>query len=252
MELLPKNYRIVVGGYLPKEYPPWQTVYMYYRSWIKENVIKKIHNFLVNSLRTVEGRKNKASVLILDSQSIKARFGEQRGFDGFKKIMGRKRSIFVDTMGLIHSVRVSTAQKGDANLAQEMLDPASHYYPIGIRKKLSAFYADAGYRGEDFKYKIKKSFGVFPTMKKSESKQIINHDPTRKTAWTYRPIVVHSNLKPTRWIVERTFAWLGNYRRLNRDYEKSTLGSETMIQTAMTQLMLKRLFRPKNEYKRWN
>lgn len=221
--------------YLPENYPPWQTVYDYYRRWSSENVLEKIHEFLVMRVRLQEGREQGPSTLIVDSQSVKCHFGEHRGVDGFKKIRGRKRSIFVDTLGLVHSACVSSAGEKDHVPALKVISLKNQYRP------LRAFYADGAYKPHDFQNIVKKHFSVWPTIRQTVTTRDVKDNK----------VIVESNLKPVRWVVERTFAWMGRYRRLNNDYERLSKHSEAMIYVAMTQLMLNRLGRKKEGYKRW-
>jgi putative transposase len=236
--------------YLPGEFPPWQTVYRYYSRWKALGVLKKIHDFLVGEVRELAHRNRAPSTLIVDCQSAKAGFGEERGYDGYKKVRGRKRTIFVDTLGLIHSVQVSTAQRGDYVPALQMLQPGNPHFPATAAKRLSAFYADAGYRAHDFQNAVYRNFKVWPTLTVSQSEEVCERQEDR--TYRFRRRVRRSNLKPVRWRVERTFAWFNFYRRLARDYERNPSSSEAMIQMAMTRLMLNRLQRPKKAYVRWH
>lgn len=213
--------------YLPKEYPPWPTVYDYYVRWVKFGVLRQIHDHLASLVRLKENKQALPSVVIIDSQSAKAHFGEHLGFDGFKKVRGRKRHILVDTMGLVHDLRVTSASSTDSPPAIEMLEPSSNRLI-----KLKALYVDGGYRG-GFERQVFYRFGIRPTLKKTT--HVIDRHGSRS--------LTQSNLKPTRWIVERTFAWFNHFRRLSRDYERKIKFSESMIYLSMTQLMLTRLFK---------
>lgn len=99
--------------YLPREFPPWQTVYQYYRDWILTGIWRLIHDSLVKLTRKAAGRSEQPSYVIIDSQSAKANSGEELGYDGFKRVRGRKRQILVDTMGLTHCVHVHAADLSD-------------------------------------------------------------------------------------------------------------------------------------------
>jgi putative transposase len=236
--------------YLPREYPAWQTVYMYYRQWKQDCVLNQIHLFLVKKVRRKLKRNESPSTLIVDSQSSKAHFGEARGYDGFKKVRGRKRTLFIDTLGLIHSVRVCGANRGDPTPATEMLDRRSPYFPSSACASLQALYADLGYRGKDFQKAAYKSFKVRPTLNKSKNKVTHGYDSKGKW-WVRKRVNINSNLKPVRWKVERTFAWFNYYRRLARDYERTVSSSEAMIRIAMMRLMLNRLNQKRGTYRRW-
>jgi putative transposase len=208
--------------YLPASDPPWRTVYDYFIRWKQEGVLEKIHALLVSRVRLREGRAERPSVWIIDSQSIRSHFGDERGYDGFKKIRGRKRQILVDSLGLVHGVRVHAAHLQDRDEGYRLVEktlPATH--------RFRELYADAGYAGS-FSLKTYRRYEKFPVI-------------TRSTGMGRPAENVLSNLKPTRWVVERTFAWFNHYRRLSRDYERSIPSSESMIRLAMTQLLLRRL-----------
>jgi putative transposase len=221
--------------YLPTEFPPWQTVYAYYRAWLRKGLLRRVHDALVRMVREHAGKKAEPSTLMVDSQSIKAHWGDHRGFDGFKKVIGRKRSIFVDTLGLIHGVRSDAASLGEYKAACTMVERLPDY-------NLKALYADAGYRAHDFQNAVHERFRIWPTITAS----------THRADGRKGKILTSSNLKPTRWIVERTFAWLNHFRRLTRDYERRVDGAQAMVLVAMIQLMLRRLTRKVGTYRRWN
>jgi putative transposase len=206
--------------YLPKDFPPWRTVYGYFQDWNFSGVLTRIHDCLRKDVRVRAEKDPEASLLIADSQSVRAPKGEARGFDGYKQVMGRKRQILVDTLGLIHAIHVHAAnikdQQGGAVLF-ERVKP----------RRLKALYVDQGYRG----YFCDRAFSLFnfwPTLTSAKVK-----DPKRGIL-----------PEKKRWIVERTFAWFGHYRRLSRDYERLTRTSVAMIQVAMSQLMLRKLCGP--------
>ena len=218
--------------YLPRSFPPWQTVYDYFSSWQTQGVWKAIHNKLVRSIRRESEKSSKPSVLIIDSQSARAQFGAHRGYDGFKKLRGRKRHIIVDTLGLIHAIKVHAANLQDRSQGHVVLKS----YNQAKIKCVKAIYADNGYRGQFVK----------------ETSQILGFEPTMPTlpmggrgkTKSWKEKLAHEQrtreVPKKRWIVERTFAWFNHYRRLSKDYERSITCSEQMIYVAMTQLMLKR------------
>jgi putative transposase len=208
--------------YLPTSYPPWRTVYDYFIRWKQEGVLEKIHGRLAKKVRMQEGRAETPSVWIIDSQSVRSPVGDERGYDGFKKIRGRKRQILVDSLGLVHGVRVHAAHLQDRDEGFSLVEKT---LPAAYRFK--QLYADAGYAGS-FSLKTYRRYEKFPVITRS----IGMKTPAEK---------VMSNLKPTRWVVERTFAWFNHYRRLSRDYERKIPSSEAIIRLAMTQLMLQRL-----------
>ncbi len=217
---------------LPVNFPPWQTVYDYFRKWIHEGVWRRIHDRLRNRLRVSKGKKKSPTTLIIDSQSIRAPKGECRGYDGFKGVIGRKRQILVDTFGMVHAVRVHSANFGDMILGHLTFED------LVTRSRLKRIYADKGYR-KTFVENTEKEFGFKPNIPdvrkdsgQGKKKKAVDKRADRKLR----------NDTPKRWIVERTFAWFGNYRRLSKDYERKTETSEIMIYLSMTQLLLRRLY----------
>lgn len=219
---------------LPRTFPPPGTVYDYFRAWRTSGLWKRIHDLLVTQVREKEGRNASPSLLMLDSQSVKAQYGDSRGYDGFKKVRGRKRQIVVDALGLIHGLKVHAANGSDRKEGIAAVENC------GKLTGVTGFIADSGYACYKFESKIHEQLNVWPTITRSKSKKVCHYDPNDKTA-VYEHVLVTSNLKPKRWIVERTFAWFNRYRRLSRDYERNSKVSETMIYLAMTQLMLRRL-----------
>lgn len=207
---------------LPKNFPPWQTVYTYFSSWTRSGVWVRIHDYLNRQARLRVDRREEAGVLIVDSQSAKAHYGEEKGFDGFKKVRGRKRHILVDTLGLIWGVRITKANLSDTKEAVHLV----RNYKLS--RTVEKVYADKGYMGSFCNAAFAK-FGVWPRITSLKVNPKHSHD------------FQESNLKPKRWIVERTFAWFNHYRRLSKDYEKRIINSESMIRLAMTQLLLRRL-----------
>lgn len=219
--------------YLPKNFPPWQTVYDYFSRWRIQGVWKMIHEKLIKSARKCVGKKSQPSMLIIDSQSVRAPNGEERGYDGFKKLRGRKRHIMVDTLGFVHGIRIHAANLQDRSQGHLLLEN----YEEGKFKKLKAIYADNGYRGL-FVKEVTQRLGFEPTMP-----DLPMGGRGRTKSWKER--LAHKQrarvVPKKRWIVERTFAWFNHYRRLSKDYERTAKTSEHMVYVAMTQLLLKRL-----------
>ncbi len=173
-----------------------------------------------SQLRKIEGRDVEPSAGIIDSQTVKTT--EKGGIDGYdagKKINGRKRHILVDTMGLLLIVVVHAASIQDRDGAKLVLNKIRYSFP-----KLHLIWADAGYAGKLVDW-VRYFIGcVIEIVKRSDD------------ASGFKVL-------PRRWVVERTLAWLGRYRRLSKDYEYHPQTSETMIYAAMTHLMLRRLAR---------
>jgi putative transposase len=205
---------------LPKDFPPWQTVYGYFAKWKREGVWQQIHDTLRDEVRTEAGRNPQPSAGIVDSQSVKTtEKGGAHGYDAGKKINGRKRHLLVDTLGLLLVVVVHAANIQDRDGAQLLFEKAKGCFP-----RLQRIWADGGYAGKLIEW-LHRLYGcVLEIVKRNDD-------------------LTGFHVLPRRWVVERTFGWLGRYRRLSKDYEYLLDTSETMIQIAMIQLMLRRLAR---------
>jgi putative transposase len=204
---------------LPTNFPPWQTVYYYFRKWKREGLIEEIHDTLVTQVRIKSGKTETPSVGIVDSQSVKTTSvaGECRGYDAGKRTKGRKRHIIVDTMGLLLAVVVHSADIQDRDGAKLVMENLRYKY-FSILK----IFADGGYAGQLIDY-VKETFNwVLEIVKRNESGKF--------------------KVLPKRWIVERTISWLNNYRRNSKDYEYLTETSEAIIQLAMIRMMLNRKY----------
>jgi putative transposase len=206
---------------VPKEFGHWSTIYSYFKRWRRDGVWARVMEVLRQEERRYLGRPPEPSAGSIDSQSIKtATQSEDIGFDGNKKIKGRKRHILVDTLGLIIAVVVTSADTDDRLGLVELL---SQYFADGV-KRLRKIWVDGAYPAEWLEEWVR---GLKQTHK------IDLEATTNKAAKGFHVI-------PWRWAVERTFAWLLNDRRHSRDYERLTANSAAMIQISMIRLLLNR------------
>lgn len=206
--------------YLPKDFPKWQSVYYHFRKWATDGIWQAINETLRKMDREKRGRKAEPTGAIVDSQSTKTtEAGGERGFDGGKKVKGRKRHVIVDTIGNLLSVVVNAANSDDRAGAKDAFAKLSVDTIISLQK----IWADGGYSGEDFLNWVHETLQAVLEI-------------------AYRPPNVEGFVVvPVRWVVERTLAWLGRYRRLSKDYERCTKSSEGMIFVASITTMLRRL-----------
>jgi putative transposase len=204
---------------LPTEYPNPQSVYYHYRKWCLDGTWQRINRAMGYLERRRVGRFARPSAAIVDSQSVKmSDMGGVSGYDGHKKIKGRKRHILVDTLGNLLDVIVSAANVSDREGAKALLTKVERQIALRLLK----IWADKGYQG-DLETWLYEQWGI--------ALEIVSADPTQ----------IGFAVQPRRWVVERTFAWLGKYRRLSRDYERDTTSSEGFIYLASIRTLLKRI-----------
>jgi transposase len=220
-------YQARAGGawrMLPRDLPPWQTVYGYFRDWGADGTLDSLHDALREQVRTKqEQRTPEPSAGIVDSQSVKGADtvpAATRGYDAGKKTNGRKRHIVVDTIGLLLVVMVTAASVQDRDGGRGILKALN-----GALGSVRHIFADGGYRGQLVAV-AKSAWGIVI--------EVVRKPPDQQGF----------AVLPRRWVVERTFSWLMRFRRLARDYERLPATHEAVVKWAMVAIMLNRLAPP--------
>jgi len=210
---------------------PWRTVYNYFRAWISHGTWDQLVDILRRRVRAAAGRNPQPMTAYADSQSVKtAHGGEQCGYDSGKKVQGRKRPSVVDSLGLLLAVVVTAANGDDARAAQSVFEEM----PGGCYPRLRVVWADSKYNN----YELERWLAEH----RLPYRVAVVNRPEDKAGWV---------TLPKRWVVERTFAWLGRYRRLSKDYEKLTETSAAAVRISAIHHRLQRL-KPKQGQKRFH
>ena len=205
---------------VPVDFPAWDRVYAFFRRWREAGLIAELHDRLRGKVREQAGREAEPTAAVIDSQSVKADAvvgAGSRGYDGGKKINGRRRHLICDTVGLLLMINVTSGDVTDRQAATDMLPALHERFPT-----ITRLWADGGYTGTLITWALAVLHLVVTVIKRSDD--------------TSGFVVL-----PRRWVVERTFGWLMRSRRLARDYERRPDSSEAMILWSMTMLMTRRL-----------
>ena len=205
---------------LPHDFPPWDTVYWYFKRWNADGTTDRIHDALRDATRDAVGRDPMASAGIVDAQSVKGADtvgAPTRGFDAGKKVNGRKRHVVVDTIGLLVVVLVTAASMQDRDGGRLVLDKARMAMP-----SIALVWADGGYAGRCVQFARRFLRITLQIVKKPDGQRTFE-------------------VLPRRWVVERTLSRLVRCRRLDHDYERLPEHAEAMVKWSMIGLMARRL-----------
>ncbi|MGW7332161.1 IS5 family transposase [Streptomyces sp. NPDC054840] len=209
----------IAWRYLPHDFPPHTTVYGYFKEWEKDGTTQEIHDTLRDQLRAKKGRRILPTAAIVDAQRVKASPNapeESQGFDGGKKVKGRKRHIATDTLGLLLVLIVTAAGVQDSAGGKQILDALAAQWPT-----VTKTWVDAGYNNGVVRHGEDLGIDVEVVARDKEQKGFV--------------------VQPIRWRVEQTFGIMSRYKRLHRDYEALPDRSHSMIHWAMVNSMTTRL-----------
>ena len=210
----------IAWALLPKDFPPFQTVQYWFYRFRNEELLERINDVLAMAARRREGRGAKPTAGVIDSQSVKTtESGGPKDYDAGKKVSGSKRHIATDTLGCLLSCIVHEADIQDRDGAAVTLDEVLDRFP-----SLKYFFADGGYRGDRVAGFVKQNHRTIEIVKRPDD----------------APGFV---AVARRWVVERTFAWLGRCRRPAKDWETSIESSEAWTYSALIRMISRRLAR---------
>ncbi len=212
---------------LPHDLLPKSTVWDYFEAWKKDGTLQKLLDALRRQVRVEAGREADPSAACIDTQTVATHHqGADSSKDGFKLIKGRKRHIVVDTLGLLLAVAVTAGAAHDGRAAPAVLGKLD----AQTKRRLEVIFADGKYQGQFLPSWIAQQGDTYRI-------KVVNKSEEQG----FHPV-------PIRWVVERTYAWLGYSRRLSKDYERTTSSSEAWVEISAIHLLLKRATHTKPEY----
>jgi transposase len=204
--------------YLPHDFPPHTTVFSYFSAWTADGTIEKLGVRLHRMVREQEGRAAEPTACVIDAQSVKTAPSvptDTQGTDAGKKIVDRKRSIVVDTLGLLLLVMVTAASVSDNEAGKQLLSQIATDHPT-----ITKAWVDTGYKTQAIEHGATLGIDVDVVPRNTQIKGF--------------------SVVPQRWVVERSFGWIMMHRRLARDYEAKPAHSESMIRLAMISNLARR------------
>jgi transposase len=209
----------IAWKYLPHDFPTHGTVYAYYAAWRDEGIFAQLNYDLAGLARVKEGRKAEPTACVMDTQSVKTSTNvplTSQGIDAGKKIVGRKRGIVTDALGIILAVMVTAASLSDNVIGIRLLDQAKNSYPT-----ISKTWVDTGFKNTAIEHGAKLGIDVEVVSRNTQTRGF--------------------HVVKRRWVVERSLGWLMLYRRLARDYETLPASSQAMIHIASINNLAKRI-----------